>query len=213
MFHGNFLLVATCEAFAINPITRSTSDTPHSDSTGHKPSPQVSAVVAIFGPPIRARLNKLCSNPKRAPCSSFATAPVVRVVSPVASTCEDNACKIAMETICIRTLSPFPIAIETTAAMVHPIAARPNNPTWVIREDPNKLVRGAIPTAPNAATAIILPDMLIPNWDGTRLSCSVITKGMAVECIEATTPPNTFTNRSGHRPDELLIQPSAECHR
>ena len=79
-------------ANAKNAVVK-TSMEPHAISTGKNP-PNPKRAVPMAGPPMRARLKRLCSIPMRAPCSSLSTFPVVCVVNPVAKTCWERACSI-----------------------------------------------------------------------------------------------------------------------
>ena len=57
---------------------------------------------------------------------------------------------------------------------------------------------GAMAIAPNPATENIATDIDSPSCWGSKCNVCVNMIGSAVECIEAQTPPKTFTISNGH---------------
>ena len=188
-----------------NEIVINISSEPHAISTGNIP-PNPNRAVAIAGPPIRARLNRLCSNPSNDPCSSLSTLPVVCVVNPVAKTCCESACNIDTTITCIRINSTSFVVVVlsrsdaytvTIPAIINPKMDRAIRPVFIIPNEPRVFANGDIANAPNAATANIPHDITNPNCCGSNFNVCVNTRGITVECIEAHTPPMTFTISNG----------------
>eukprot|EP00977_Amphora_coffeiformis_P013180 scaffold3402_cov169-Amphora_coffeaeformis.AAC.23 len=155
-------------------------------------------MVARGGPPIRAKLNSPCSRPRRAPCSSGVTAPVVCVVSPVAKAWEDNSRKTDTKMIWCWPYISVTVDVTNNASQ-EPNKIRDINPTCAKPSGPHHVVKGAMATAPKAATANMEQLMANPSKAGSKFKSCVRTKGNAVECIEADTPPITLTVKSGNK--------------
>mmetsp|Transcript_18272 Transcript_18272/g.37433 ORF Transcript_18272/g.37433 Transcript_18272/m.37433 type:complete len:141 (+) Transcript_18272:455-877(+) len=91
--------------------------------------------------------------------------------------------------------------------MTNPSTDRESMPTFIMPNEPSVLVSGAMKNAPKKATANIQNDITSPNCCGSKRSVCVRTKGIAVECIEAQTPPMTLTARSGQMFGRRRIRP------